>query len=109
MENSKIYLANLKPSTKFGETILEGRLLLDVLDLAAEEWAYSTRNKNRHLNIKVVKKQNPGASGHTHYIEVDQFIPDPSMKKDEASTEEGYSPSFFHFLTDLGERESNEK
>ena len=76
MKTQKIMLGqNLKASEKFGNSIISGAICLDVLsDKNVEKFIYDYDGK-RYLNIKVVERKEPSQFGKTHYIEIDQFIP----------------------------------
>ena len=93
MENAnRIYLANLKASEKFNDDLLEGALCVTDLEAILEQWAYQPKNsEKRYINIKVVKRQKPSDYDKTHYIEVDQFIPDPSKRSTDSSEEDAGS------------------
>lgn len=77
MENAKkiILGKNLKASEKFGNSLVEGAICLDILnDENVQKFIYEYEGK-KYLNIKVVMRREPSQFGKTHYIEVDQFVP----------------------------------
>ena len=76
MKTQKIMLGqNLKSSEKFGNSIVSGAICLDVLeDEHVQSFAYTYEGK-RYLNIKVVERKSPSQFGKTHYLEIDQFVP----------------------------------
>lgn len=83
MENAKkiILGKNLKASEKFGNSLVEGAICLDILnDENVENFIYEYEGK-KYLNIKVVERKEPSKYGKTHYIEVDQFVPQSKDSK----------------------------
>lgn len=77
MENAKkiILGKNLKASEKFGNSIVEGAICLDILlDANVKKLAYEYDGKS-YLNIKVVQRKEASQFGKTHFIEIDQFVP----------------------------------
>jgi hypothetical protein len=83
MENAKkiILGKNFKASEKFGNSLVEGAICLDILnDESIKKFIYEYDGKT-YLNIKVVERREPSKFGKTHYIEVDQFVP---QSKEEA-------------------------
>jgi hypothetical protein len=82
MEKSeKIMLAgNLKASAKFGNALVEGAICLDILkDERVAKLTYEYEGKT-YLNVKVVQRKETSEFGATHYIEVDQFVPEKKAK-----------------------------
>jgi hypothetical protein len=82
MEKSeKIMLAgNLKASAKFGPSLIEGAINLDILqDARVKELVYEYEGKS-YLNVKVVTRKSASEFGATHYIEIDQFVPEKPAK-----------------------------
>ncbi len=83
MENAKkiILGKNLKASEKFGNSLVEGAICLDILnDKNLQKFVYEYEGK-KYLNIKVVERKEPSKYGKTHYIEVDQFVPQSKDSK----------------------------
>ena len=78
MENQKkIMLAkNLQASEKFGDSLLTGAICLDVLDQENVQDLIFEFEGKQYLKIKVVKRKQATAYQKTHYIEVDQYVPD---------------------------------
>jgi hypothetical protein len=83
MEKSeKIMLAgNLKASAKFGASLVEGAINLDILnDEKVKKLVYTYEGK-QYLNVKVVQRKEVSEFGATHYIEIDQYVPEKKDKK----------------------------
>lgn len=83
MENAKkiILGKNLKASEKFGNSLVEGAICLDIInDENVQNFIYEYEGK-KYLNIKVVERKEPSKYGKTHYIEVDQFVPQSKDSK----------------------------
>ncbi|HNP94264.1 MAG TPA: hypothetical protein PKJ63_01500 [Cyclobacteriaceae bacterium] len=76
-ENKKIMLGkNLKASKKFGNKIIEGAICLDTLQAEeVQKLTYEYEGKT-YLNVKVVQYKEKSKFDATHYIEVDQFVPE---------------------------------
>ncbi len=77
MENStKIIIANnLKASERFGDSLVEGAICLtDLENKEIQKLSFEYEGKT-YLKIKVVKRQAPTKFGKTHYLEIDQFVP----------------------------------
>ncbi len=77
MENSKkiILGKNFKASEKFGNSLVEGAICVDILlDENVKKLTYEYEGKT-YLNIKVVQRKEATQFGKTHYIEVDTFVP----------------------------------
>ena len=94
MANDTIYVANLKASDKFGNSILQGAICIDDLqeilqreDVQSLTYEYEGKT---YLNIQVVERKKPDNFGKTHYVKIDDFVPDSSKSKD-ASTKTGDS------------------
>lgn len=65
---------NLKASGKFGNSLVEGAICLDILkDENLKKFIYEYGGKT-YLNIKVIMRKEPSKFGKTHYIEIDQFV-----------------------------------
>lgn len=76
---SKIKLGNLKPSKKFPTTLLEGAINMDIFqDEKVKGLIYEIEGK-KYLNVKVVTRKE-AKNGKTHYIEIDQFVPNQDGK-----------------------------
>ncbi len=93
MANSKtnLYIANLKPSNeeKFGFSILKGSIAVDELKELLEEdkvkeLMYEYEGVS-YLNIKVIERKNPDKFGRSHFVAVDDFVPDSSKRKEAAN------------------------
>jgi hypothetical protein len=57
------------------DSILQGTLHLDVLDLDEVKKLVYTFGGRRYLNVKIMKRKE-ATDFATHYLEVDQFIPE---------------------------------
>jgi len=87
MADNTIYLANLKASEKFGNKQLRGAICIDDLLALLEQEAiktliYEYEGKN-YLNIDVVERKKPNDFGKTHYIKVNDFVPDSKQETPE--------------------------
>lgn len=88
---TKLYIANLKPANqeKFGFSILKGSICVEDLKelLETEEvknLIYEYEGSS-FLNIKVIERKNPDNYGRTHFVAIDDFVPDSSKRKDAAN------------------------
>lgn len=88
---NKLYIANLKPANeeKFGFSILKGAICVDELKelLETEEvknLIYEYEGTN-FLNIKVIERKNPDHYGRSHFVAVDDFVPDSKKRKNAAN------------------------
>ncbi len=66
---------NLRESAKFGSSLIEGAICLDILeDPIVKRLIYEYQGR-KYLNVKVVKRKEVTAYGSTNYLEVDMFVP----------------------------------
>lgn len=80
-QNNKIMLGkNLQASKNFGDNLVEGAICLDILDDEKVKALVYEYEGKRYLNVKVVKRKEATKFDATHYIEVDQFVPQSKGK-----------------------------
>ncbi|PKV50812.1 hypothetical protein ATE84_2879 [Aquimarina sp. MAR_2010_214] len=89
MANAKtnLYIANLKPANeeRFGFSILKGSICVEDLKelLESEEvknLIYEYEGSS-FINIKVIERKNPDNYGRSHFVAVDDFVPDSKKRK----------------------------
>ncbi|WP_024772325.1 hypothetical protein [Aquimarina macrocephali] len=93
MANSKtnLYIANLKPANeeKFGFSILKGAICMeDLKELLESEEVQNLKYEyegSHFFNIKVIERKNPDKFGRSHFVAIDDFVPDSSKRKDAAN------------------------
>ena len=90
-----IYVANLKASKQFGNKMLKGALCIDDLlaalereDVQALIFEYEGK---KFLNIDVVERKKANF-GKTHYIKINDFVPDSSKQNAAPSPDTGNVP-----------------
>jgi hypothetical protein len=71
----RIVLGNLKSKDIKQGKVIEGAICLDNLNTEeVQALVYQYEGKN-YLNIKVVQRKQVSKFGRTHFVEVDQFVP----------------------------------
>ncbi len=93
MANSKtnLYIANLKPANEeqFGFSILKGAICMeDLKELLESEEVQNLKYEyegSYFFNIKVIERKNPDNFGRSHFVAIDDFVPDSSKRKDAAN------------------------
>ncbi|TSE04397.1 MULTISPECIES: hypothetical protein [Aquimarina] len=85
MSKEKIFLSSLTASEKFGNSILNGSIVVDELiellnSEKVQKYVYEYKGKQR-LNIQVIEWRKEDKHGRSHSLEVNTFIPD-SRKAD---------------------------
>lgn len=90
MSKEKIFISSLTPSEKFGNSILNGSVVIqELIDLLnsdkVQKLAYDYKGKKR-VNIQIIEWRKEDRHGRTHSLEVNTFVPDRS-KADEADND----------------------
>ncbi len=93
MANAKntLYIAKLKPANeeRFGFSILKGAVCIeDLKELLESEEVENLQYEyegQHFINVKVIERKNPDKFGKTHFIAIDDFVPDSSKRKEAAN------------------------
>jgi hypothetical protein len=74
-QTERIVLGNLTAKELKNGKVIEGAICLDHLNTEqVQDLIYEIEGK-RYLNIKIVQRKKPSDWGRTHFIQVDQFVP----------------------------------